>query len=143
MSDPRPRELEDAAPETADLSDTSVRWKLSPVAIKAASRIAEAWSLSTSDISQLMGINERTWYRLKDHPEKALSQDSLTRASALVGIYKGLKLLFSEPLASTWPTRPNTNPLFDRDTPVRAMIRGGIPKILRVRSYVDSLRGGL
>lgn len=126
----------------ADLSDASVRRELSPVAIKATYRIAQAWGLPAGEISQLTGLNERTWYRLRDRATKPLSQDTLTRVSALVGIYKGLRLLFSEPLASSWPTRPNSNALFGGDTPVKAMIRGGIPKMLRVRTYIDALRGG-
>lgn len=136
-------EAASGGPEIADLSDASVRRELSPVAIKAAYRIAEAWDLSAAEISQLTGLNERTWYRLKDKTAKTLSQDTLTRVSALVGIYKGLQLLFSEPLASSWPTRPNSNALFAGETPIRAMIRGGIPAMMRARTYIDALRGGL
>ncbi len=127
----------------ADLSDDSVREGLTPVAIKAVSRIADAWGLTASQTSRLLSLNERTWYRLRDNPTKPLNQDTLMRISALVGIYKGLRLLFSEPLVNTWPTRPNENPLFAKSAPIDAMIKGGIPMMLRVRGYIDALRGGL
>jgi hypothetical protein len=38
---------------------------------------------------------------------------------------------------------PNRGPEFDGARPVDAMIEGGLPKILRVRGYVDALRGGV
>ena len=72
-----------------------------------------------------------------------LSQDQLTRISALVGVFKGLHLLFADDTADTWMRRPNTGPLFDRLTPIEAMIEGGIPRMLDVRRYVDAVRGGL
>jgi len=131
------------SPLAADLSDASIRQDLTPVGIKAALRIAEAWHLSALQTSQLLGVNERTWYRLRQSTPKSLSQDTLTRISALIGIYKGLRLLFSEPLASAWPARPNSNPIFAQETPVNAMIKGGIPMMLRTRGYVDALRGSL
>jgi hypothetical protein len=58
-----------------------------------------------------------------------LSQDQLTRVSALVGVYKGLHLLFAE-TANEWARRPNRGPLFDRETPIQTMIEGGIPRML-------------
>ena len=139
-----PTELNsNATPLPADLSDNATRKELTPVAVKAVCRIADAWGLNAFQTSQLLGVNKRTWYRLRDNPAKPLSQDTLTRISALVGIYKGLRLLFSEPLVSTWPSRANENPLFSKNTPVDSMIKGGIPTMLRVRGYIDALRGGI
>ena len=72
-----------------------------------------------------------------------LSQDTLTRISALVGIFKGLRLLFSEPLSDEWVRLPNKGPLFGGRRPLDAMIEGGIPIMLDVRRHIDALRGGL
>lgn len=127
----------------ADLSDAAARSVLTPTAVKAVMRIADFWSLSAVDAAQLLGISERSWYRLKEDGRDSLSQDLLTRISALVGIYKGLRLLFSEPLVSEWVLRPNTHPLFNNQRPLDVMIKGGIPMMVRVRSYIDGLRGGL
>ena len=80
---------------------------------------------------------------IKRGTRPTLSQDQLTRVSALVGIYKGLHLLFSDGTADEWIRRENRGPLFDRRTPIQAMIEGGIPRMLEVRRYVDAVRGGL
>ena len=127
----------------ADLSDPAARSVLTPTAVKAVTRIANFWNLNAVEASQLLGISERSWYRLKEDGRDSLSQDLLTRISALVGIYKGLRLLFSEPLVSEWVLRPNAHPLFGKQRPLDVMIKGGIPMMVRVRSYIDALRGGL
>jgi len=128
----------------ANLGDPRDRARLSAPARKALIRIAEIWELGAADVCRLLGgISERSWYRLKEAPKPALSQDMLTRASALVGIFKGLRLLFSQPLADEWVRRPNRHPIFGGRTPLAAMEEGGIPKMLEVRAYIDALRGGL
>jgi hypothetical protein len=71
-----------------------------------------------------------------------LSQDTLTRISALLGIFKGLRLLFSKPLSDEWVRLPNQGPLYGGRRPLDTMI-GGIPKMLEVRRHIDALRGGL
>lgn len=72
-----------------------------------------------------------------------LSQDTLTRVSALLGIYKGLRLFFSQPLADEWVKRPNNGPLFEGRRPIDLMIEGGVPELLAVRRHVHALLGGL
>ena len=72
-----------------------------------------------------------------------LSQDQLTRASAAIGVYKGLRLVFADDMALRWPRLDNSGPIFQRRTPVEAMIEGGIPLMLETRRYVDAVRGGL
>jgi hypothetical protein len=72
-----------------------------------------------------------------------LSQDQLTRVSALIGIFKGLHLLFADDMADRWPRLSNKGPLFNRVTPIQAMIEGGIPRMIEVRRYIDAVRGGL
>jgi hypothetical protein len=85
-----------------------------------------------------------TWERIKrGNWEQPLSQDQLTRASAAIGLYKGLKLLFADDMAVKWPKLPNAGPIFGRLSPVDAMIEGGIPAMLEVRRHVDAVRGGL
>jgi len=128
-----------------NLSDAATRERLTPAAIEGVRRVAELWKLTASETSALLGdMSERSWYRLKKGEARtALSQDELTRASALIGIYKGLHLLFSDPLADEWVKLPNRGPLFGGRTPLMVMIEGGIPAMLDVRRHVDALRGGL
>ena len=124
----------------ATLPDTD---RTQPVALKALARIAEAWSLTIDEAAGLADMSVSTWKRAR-RPGYAgsLSRDQLLRLSALIGIYKSLALYFDPPLAESWVKRPNTGPEFDGATPVAAMIAGGLPKILKVRGYLDALRGG-
>lgn len=120
------------------------RTRLSPVALKAFRAIADRWGLANAEAAALLGVSESTWDRIKrDAWDQPLSQDQLTRASAAIGVYKGLQLLFADQMADRWPKLPNRGPIFQRRSPVDAMIEGGIPLMLEVRRYVDAVRGGL
>jgi len=114
------------------------------VALKAYARIAEAWSLTQREAAGLADMSESTWKRAKKPAYSGdLTRDQMLRLSALVGLYKSLELYFDAALARDWPKLPNLGPEFDGARPVDAMIAGGLPRILRVRGYVDALRGGM
>lgn len=120
------------------------RQRLTAAAVKAVLRLTGAWNTSNAEGAALLGVSESTWDRMKaGRWEGVLSQDQLTRASALIGIFKGLHLLFANDLADRWPRLENRAQVFDRRTPIRAMIEGGIPRMLETRQYIDALRGGL
>ncbi len=132
-------------PELPNLADPATRARLTPAAVGGVVRLAEIWQLSNAEICALLGdVSERTWFRMKKGEwSGTLSQDTLTRISALVGIFKGLRLLFSQPLSNEWVRLPNKGPLYGSRRPLDAMIAGGIPKMLEVRRHIDALRGGL
>ncbi|MEL6239214.1 MAG: antitoxin Xre-like helix-turn-helix domain-containing protein [Pseudomonadota bacterium] len=120
------------------------RGRLTGTAMKAVLRLAEAWGASNAEGAALLGVSESTWDRMKAGTwEGTLSQDQLTRASALIGLFKGLHLLFADGMADRWPKLENRAPVFDRKSPIDAMIEGGIPRMLETRQYIDALRGGL
>jgi hypothetical protein len=138
--------LEPAAEASAlqTFAAESDRARLTGPAVKAVLRAVDAWEGSNAEGAALLGVSESTWDRMKaGRWEGVLSQDQLTRASALIGLFKGLHLLFADGMADRWPKLPNRGPVFDRLTPVQAMIAGGIPRMLETRLYVDALRGGL
>jgi uncharacterized protein (DUF2384 family) len=114
------------------------------VGLKAFARVADLWGLSVRQAAALADMSESTWKRAKS-PGYAgrLSKDQLLRLSALVGLYKALEIYFGDDLARRWVTLPNDGPEFDGARPVDAMIAGGLPKIIRVRTYLDALRGGM
>lgn len=131
-------------PERQDFSDEADRARLSKVALKAYKRLVEQWGLTGQQAAALLDISTSTWERLKQEgKEKHLSQDQLTRISAMVGIYKGLHLVFADDMADRWPRLENKGPLFRRVSPIASMIKSGIPQMLEVRRYVDAVRGGL
>ena len=120
------------------------RARLSGAAIRAFRTLAERWGLANAEAAALLGVSPSTWDRIKRGAwDQALSQDQLTRVSATVGVFKGLRLLFADDMADRWPRLPNKGPVFERRTPIQAMIEGGIPRMLDVRRYVDAMRGGI
>lgn len=142
---PRPAVDSGQAATIPNLSDASTRERLTPSAVDGIVRLAEIWHLTSTEARALLGdVSERTWFRMKKGEwSGALSQDALTRVSALVGIFKGLRLLFSEPLSDEWVRLPNKGPLYGGRRPLDVMIEGGIPRMLKVRQHIDALRGGL
>jgi len=64
------------------------------------------------------------------------------RASLLIGLFKGLRLLFNGPLTHGWP-KTSAGPGFDGKTPVQTMCGGGIPAMVGMRQHIDALRGGV
>lgn len=117
--------------------------EINAVALKAYARVAASWSLGQREAAGLADMSESTWKRAKK-PDFAgeLTRDQLLRLSAVIGIYKSLQLYFSDVLASSWFTRPNTGPLFSGARPIDTAIEGGLPQILAIRTYLDALRGG-
>ena len=122
----------------------SDRERLTPTAIRAMKRVAEHWNLKGQEASSLLGVSPSTWDRMNAGKwDSSLSQDQLTRVSAIVGVFKGLHLLFADSMADRWVRLRNRGPLFENHSPIEVMIEGGIPMMLDVRRHVDALRGGL
>lgn len=133
-----------APSEIQTFSNIGDRERLSAVAIKAFKALCDHWGLANAEAAALLGVSESTWDRVKRGTWKQpLSQDQLTRASAAIGVYKGLHLLFADQMADRWPKLPNSGPIFQRRSPVDAMMEGGIPVMLETRRYIDGVRGGL
>jgi Protein of unknown function (DUF2384) len=127
----------------ADLSRKDVQKRLGPAAVRAFFRIGEHWGLRDEDARQLLGgMSNGAFYELKRKARATLDQDRLTRISILIGIFKGLNILYSKNLADRWLQLPNENPMFAGETPLAYMIRGGQPAMLRVRQLLDARRGG-
>ncbi|MGA7462651.1 MAG: DUF2384 domain-containing protein [Candidatus Korobacteraceae bacterium] len=124
----------------ADLSDKQVQKRLSPAARKAFFKIAATWKIRDDEAKQLLGgISNGAFYQMKAGEMKTtLDQDRLTRVSLLVGIFKALNILYSQKLADSWISLPNTNPMFAGETPLAYMVKGGQPAMMRVRQLLDA-----
>ena len=137
-----PRSALRSAPQT--FAEEADRERLTPAALVAVRNLAGAWRLTGDEAAALLGVSASTWDRIRAGAwRQTLSQDQLTRVSALVGIYKGLHLLFADGMADRWPRLRNAGPLFENLSPIEAMARGGIPLMVEIRRHVDALRGGL
>ncbi len=120
------------------------RKRLTAAAVKAVLRLVQSWGSDNAEGAALLGVSTSTWDRMKAGTwNGTLNQDQLTRASALIGVFKGLHLLFADGMADRWPRLPNRGPIFASKSPIAAMIEGGIPRMLETRLYIDALRGGL
>jgi len=126
-----------------DLQSRQARERLSPSALKAFFNIVARWKVQDDIARELLGgISNGTFYNLKRRP-KTLGPDGLLRVSYLIGIFKALSILYSEPLADGWMQRPNSNSIFQGETPLHYVRAGGIPAMQTVRRLLDARRGGM
>jgi Protein of unknown function (DUF2384) len=127
-----------------DLQSKAARERLSPAALKAFFNIVDRWKIPDEVSRELLGgVSNGTFYNFKRNPNRVLGADELWRVSYLVGIFKALHILYSEPLADGWMQRPNSNPIFAGRTPLEYVRVGGIPALQTVRRLLDARRGGL
>ena len=127
-----------------NLADLTIRKRLSSSAIKGFFRIAGKWHIKDLDSRLLLGgISSGSFYSLKKSPDqRVLDQDTLTRISLLVGIYKALNILYSQKLADAWIMLPNSNPMFQGNSPLNYILRFGLPGMMHVRQLLEARRGG-
>ncbi|MGK9050072.1 MbcA/ParS/Xre antitoxin family protein [Neorhizobium petrolearium] len=117
--------------------------QMTAVALKAFGNVMSEWGVPLNEAAALADMSESTWKRArKPGFSGGLTKDQMLRLSAVIGIYKALKLYFSDPIAVRWMTLPNNGPLFGGARPVDTLIEEGLPQFLRVRNYLDALRGG-
>ena len=132
-----------ALPLPVDLTDRAVRERLSRAGVRAFFNIMSRWNVRDEDARGLLGgMTNGPYYELKRNPDRVQDIDRLTRISLLIGIFKALNILHSEPLADRWVHLPNTNRLFAGATPLAFMLRGGLPALLTVRRLLDARRAG-
>ena len=114
------------------------------VIVKAVVKACDFWNLTNREAAQLFDVPIATWNRMKAGQYRGtLDRDKAMRASLIIGIFKGLRLLFNGPLAYGSPLARNGGPPYQGLTPVEFMISGGIPAMMRVRDHIDAMRGGL
>jgi hypothetical protein len=101
------------------------------------------WKVRDEDArGSLGGVTNGPFYEMKRNPDRVLEADRLTRISYLVGIFKALQILHGPRLGNEWVLLPNRNPIFNGQTPLAYMIRGGLPAIANVRRLLDARRAG-
>jgi hypothetical protein len=127
-----------------DLASKPERERLSRSALKAFFSTMDRWSVRDEDARNLLGgVSNGPFYEMKKNPDKVLEADRLTRISYLIGIFKALNILYSEKLADAWMQLPNTNRIFNGQTPLAYVAKGGLPAMETVRRLLDARRGGM
>lgn len=111
--------------------------------------IAKEWSLTEGERLAILGFPGRSTYhawvqRARGGEALTLPVDTLLRISALLGIYKALKILFlSEGEAQRWLNSPNAGPLFGGQRPRDLLTCGTQDGLLQLRRFLDAWRGGI
>ena len=127
----------------AERQDPAVRRRLSAPSLRAFFNIARAWQLSAGEERGLLGWPpSSTFHKYKSGDAGALSFNTLTRISLVLGTYKALHILYPEPaFADQWMRMPNTHPLFGGRTPIAWVVDDGLDGLFHLRRLLDSRRG--
>ncbi len=110
-------------------------------ALRAFFRLVELWGLSMEQARVLLGRPSRaTLYNWKAGRARSLPHDTLRRISYLLGIWKALQILYSDPaLADSWIKRPNA--AFGGQSALERMLAGDVTDLAAVRAHLDAARG--
>ena len=130
-------------PTQGTLHDRATRNRLSGPGFRTFLAVAERWAMTVPQQLVLLGdVPATTYHHWKSKGVRSLSLDTLERISLVLGIWKGLRLLFTDDaVAVRWLKAENTDLPFGGLSPLDAMLRGSIDDLYAVRRYVDGWRG--
>jgi hypothetical protein len=125
------------------LRDPKVRERMSPTAVRLFFGLADVWRLAVDQRRALLGdISRPTYHNWQGGKVGTLTRDQLERISLVLGIHKGLRLLFADEASATrWFTSPNRDLPFGGQSPLERALRGSIDDLFAVRRYIDAWRG--
>lgn len=123
-----------AAPEISDAEGEAMA--------RAVVNLFAKWDITDAQASILLGgLSPRTWARWKVGTIGRVPRDLKARLSNLMGIHKALRIVFTEAeRAYGWVKRPNE--AFGGASGLDVMLGGELTDIMRVRRYLDNVRGG-
>ena len=122
--------------EGIDLIKPEDRDSILAAGLKAWNRIARYWQLTDEERRGLVPSLD-VGYPLEDQS----TRDWATTLGMMIGIFRRLKILYSDRLAYAWIKLPNTNPLFGGRRPMDFMIEGGIPAMAKVALLLEGRIG--
>lgn len=109
------------------------------------SALLDRWHLPGELQLSLLGMSpeSRRLLPLYRRGERALpnSRDTLDRAGYLLGIHKGLRLLFPENEALRYRWVKIGNRMLDGRTPLQVMVEDGLVGVARIARFVQFQRG--
>lgn len=124
------------------------RKRLSGAALRTFAHIADEWGLSERKRIAVLGDPGRSTFhswlaKARAGSPICLPLDTLLRLSAMLGIYKALKLIFPrEGEDVAWLRAGNEAPTFGSQPPMDLITSGTQDGLLLVRRYLDAWRGG-
>lgn len=112
--------------------------------LRAFFRIMEVWGVKNEQAMVLLGCPPKaTFFKWKKNEigSSAHSFDLATRLSYILGIFKALEILYSDPKnADRWVTAPNL--AFGGKSALDRLMSGQMTDLALVRNYLDAARGG-
>ena len=111
---------------------------LAGAGLRTAERLGKAWALTPAQLRVLVGAPDADTLEAWTAGRAPAPEAVLTRLGHLLGIYRALHTIFSDPeRADEWIHRPNSAPLFRGDTALATMLRD--PNALQaVRGYLQA-----
>lgn len=105
----------------------------------------EKWALPTEAQLALLGMSPESrkvlaQYRRGERPLPN-SRDALDRAGYLMGIHKGLRLLFPEDETLRYDWVHRRNQILEGRTPLEVMLEDGLVGLARIARFIDFQRG--
>lgn len=125
------------------------RRQLSAPALRTFLTIADRWGWAEAERLLVLGSPGRSTYfgwvaKARDGHDLILPVDVLLRISAVLGIHKGLMILFGpESAGLNWLTGPHDGPSFGGQPPMALVTNGTMDGPMLVRRYLDAARGGV
>lgn len=98
------------------------------------------WGLTDEQAATLLDMPVRTYRRWKAEGPGRVSRDGCARLSNLMGIHKALRLIFAEPQRGYGWIKAD-NDAFTGASALDMMLGGELTDIMRVRRYLDAIRG--
>jgi len=151
--DHKPRLAPQIAPGPAllgpDRFASQRRERLGAPGLRSFAAIAERWGLSEAQRLSVLGFPGRSTYhqwlaKSRQRENLLLPVDTLLRISAVLGIHKGLRILFGrEEDERAWLTKPHDAALFGGQPPLALVTNGTQDGLMLVRRYLDAWRGGV
>lgn len=100
------------------------------------------WQVKDADAAVILGgISTKTLQRWRDGDYGRVSRDMADRMSNILGIHKALRIIFSDPQRGYDWMSTKTSALGGKSA-LDVALRGGMEDLIRIRRYLDSVRGG-
>lgn len=130
------RPADDAAAAALGYSDAEIA-----AMTRAVMTLFERWRLSDQEAATLLGgITTKSVQRWRQGKPARIGRDQADRMSNLLGIHKALRLLLrSQTRGYEWIRQPND--AFGGRPALDIMLGGGLTDLMRVRHYLDAVRG--
>jgi Protein of unknown function (DUF2384) len=131
-----------------DRFDPVNRRRLSAPGLRTFLRIADHWGLNEQQRLLILGYPFRSRYnswckQVQQQKQLTLNVDVLMRISTVLGIYQGLRVLYTdEQHAVDWLRTPHKAIIFGGYPPLDLVTCGTQDGLLTVRRFLDSADGG-